>query len=60
MKNKKIFLPEDERITQWYNILPDIPNGIEPPLDPEDTTYRSTQIHNIEPRFGYLRIRKDW
>jgi len=32
----------------------------EPPLDPEDTTYRSTQIHNIEPRFGYLRIRKDW
>ena len=35
MKNKKIFLPEDERITQWYNILPDIPNGIEPPLDPE-------------------------
>lgn len=35
MKNKNIFLPEGEHITQWYNILPDIPNGVEPPLDPE-------------------------
>ena len=31
---KKILLPESELPTQWYNALPDIPNGVEPPLDP--------------------------
>ena len=35
MKHKQILLPENKRITQWYNILVDIPNGIEPPLDPD-------------------------
>lgn len=35
MNQKQFFLPADERITQWYNLLPDIPNGIDPPLDPE-------------------------
>lgn len=31
---KKIFLEESEMPTQWYNVMPDIPNGIAPPLDP--------------------------
>ncbi|PLX51434.1 MAG: TrpB-like pyridoxal phosphate-dependent enzyme [Desulfobulbaceae bacterium] len=31
---KKILLEESEMPRQWYNILPDIPNGIAPPLDP--------------------------
>jgi tryptophan synthase beta chain len=35
MERKQIFLPANEQISQWYNLLPDIPNGIEPPLDPE-------------------------
>jgi tryptophan synthase beta chain len=35
MERKQIFLPGNEQISQWYNILPDIPNGVEPPLDPE-------------------------
>ncbi len=35
MAAKQIFLSDDDRVTQWYNILPDIPNGIDPPLDPE-------------------------
>ncbi|MEW6426692.1 MAG: TrpB-like pyridoxal phosphate-dependent enzyme [Thermodesulfobacteriota bacterium] len=35
MRGKQIFLPESERITRWYNVIPDIPNGLEPPLDPE-------------------------
>ena len=34
MSVKKIFLPEDEMPTQWYNVAPDIPNGLHPPLDP--------------------------
>lgn len=35
MKQKKIFLPESEMPTKWYNALPDIPGGMQPPLDPE-------------------------
>ena len=34
MDAKKIQLPESEMPTQWYNVIPDIPNGIDPPLDP--------------------------
>lgn len=32
---KKFVLRDDEMPTQWYNVVPDIPNGLEPPLDPE-------------------------
>lgn len=35
MIQKKIFLSESEMPTRWYNIVPDIPNGMQPPLDPE-------------------------
>ncbi len=35
MLSKKIILRDDEIPTQWYNIVPDIPNGLQPPLDPE-------------------------
>ncbi len=34
MTAKKIFLPESEMPSQWYNVGPDIPNGLQPPLDP--------------------------
>jgi len=32
---KKILLSEDDMPRKWYNVIPDIPNGIAPPLDPE-------------------------
>jgi len=32
---KKIVLRDDEMPRQWYNVVPDMPNGLEPPLDPE-------------------------
>lgn len=32
--SKKIFLPESEAITEWYNPIPDLPGGLEPPRDP--------------------------
>ncbi|PIP44451.1 MAG: TrpB-like pyridoxal phosphate-dependent enzyme, partial [Deltaproteobacteria bacterium CG23_combo_of_CG06-09_8_20_14_all_60_8] len=35
MAEKKIFLPEADMPKQWYNVLPDIPGGMLPPLDPE-------------------------
>jgi len=33
--SKKVFLCDDEMPTSWYNVAPDIPNGLQPPLDPE-------------------------
>ncbi len=35
MTTKKIILRDDQMPTQWYNVGPDIPNGLLPPLDPE-------------------------
>ncbi len=32
---KKIMLADHEIPTQWYNVLPDLPSPLEPPLDPE-------------------------
>ncbi len=34
MESKKIILPESELPRQWYNILPDLPTPLEPPLNP--------------------------
>jgi tryptophan synthase beta chain len=31
---KKIILRDDEMPTQWYNVVPDLPGGLRPPLDP--------------------------
>ena len=31
---KKILLRDDELPKSWYNVVPDIPNGLRPPLDP--------------------------
>ncbi len=35
MSDKKIYLSQDEMPRQWYNIVPDLPGGLQPPLDPE-------------------------
>jgi tryptophan synthase beta chain len=32
---KKIVLRDDQIPLQWYNIVPDLPGGLQPPLDPE-------------------------
>lgn len=32
---KKIILRDDQMPTQWYNVVPDLPGGLLPPLDPE-------------------------
>ncbi len=32
---KKIVLRDDEMPLQWYNVVPDLPKGLRPPLDPE-------------------------
>lgn len=33
--HKKIILRDDQMPTQWYSVTPDIPNELQPPLDPE-------------------------
>ncbi|MHB8810084.1 MAG: TrpB-like pyridoxal phosphate-dependent enzyme [Desulfobulbaceae bacterium] len=33
--SKKVLLRDDEMPTSWYNVVPDIPGGLQPPLDPE-------------------------
>ena len=33
--SKKIFLPDSEMITKWYNVASDLPGGLMPPLDPQ-------------------------
>lgn len=35
MEQTKILLDENEMPKQWYNILPDLPTPVEPPLNPE-------------------------
>lgn len=35
MSEKKIWLPESEIPTHWYNMLADMPNPIQPPLNPQ-------------------------
>jgi tryptophan synthase beta chain len=35
MPDDKIYLPESEIPTSWYNVLPDLPTPLPPPLNPE-------------------------
>jgi tryptophan synthase beta chain len=32
---KKVILSEEDMPRSWYNVLPDIPGGLQPPLDPD-------------------------
>ena len=34
-KDHAVYLPQDEMPTHWYNILPDLPEPLPPPLDPK-------------------------
>jgi tryptophan synthase beta chain len=34
LEQDKIFLPEDKIPKQWYNIVPDLPKPLSPPIDP--------------------------
>jgi tryptophan synthase beta chain len=45
-KEHAVYLPQDELPTHWYNILPDLPEQVPPPLDP-----KSLQPVSPEPLF---------
>lgn len=47
MKISQIQLPIDELPTKWYNILPDLPEKLPPPKDPEEGPSRLEQLPKI-------------
>ncbi len=53
----KITLPESELPRQWYNILPDLPVPLEPPLHPE--TGRSISPEELSPIFPMPLIEQE-
>ena len=40
-------LTEKDIPTQWYNILPDLPEPLPPPLDPKDGPSRIKNLPNL-------------
>ena len=44
MNQAQIALPVDELPTKWYNILPDLPEAIPPPKDPQEGASRLAEL----------------
>jgi tryptophan synthase beta chain len=42
-----VHLPSDERPTRWYNILPDLPEPLPPPKDPEEGPSRVKMLPEL-------------
>jgi tryptophan synthase beta chain len=40
MKDIKIELPVDDLPRSWYNIIPDLPQSLPPPKEPQDGSSR--------------------
>ena len=55
--NKKIHLDEDEMPREWYNILPDLPEPLPPPLNP--VTGQPVSPQDLEPIFPKELIRQE-
>ena len=55
--NKKVLLPEDELPKQWYNILPDLPEPLPPPINP--ATGKPLSPSDLEPIFAKELIRQE-
>ncbi len=53
----KIFLPEDEIPKQWYNILPDLPKPLPPPIDP--SSKQPVRPEMLEAIFGKELVRQE-
>lgn len=55
--NNKILLTEDEMPTQWYNILPDLPEPMAPPLHPG--TLQPATAEDFAPLFPMALIQQE-
>jgi tryptophan synthase beta chain len=49
MKERKIQLPDSQIPTSWYNIIPDLPAPLPPPLHPK--TGQPTSLEDLQPIF---------
>lgn len=47
MKNNMVNLKFDEVPNQWYNIIPDLPEPLPPPMDPEEGSSRIQNLANL-------------
>lgn len=54
---KKIFLPEDEMPTKWYNVTADMPTPLDPPLNPQ--TLKPLAPEDMKPIFPMEIIRQE-
>jgi tryptophan synthase beta chain len=57
MEQTKIILDENEMPKRWYNVLPDLPTPLEPPLDPKTREVMSPE--GLEPIFPKELIRQE-
>jgi tryptophan synthase beta chain len=55
--NKKMYLDESEMPREWYNILPDLPEPLPPPLHP--ATGKPVSPKDLEPIFSKELIRQE-
>ena len=48
MKEKRsIILKEDELPDKWYNVIPDLPEPLPPPMDPPEGYSRVNDLPNL-------------
>jgi tryptophan synthase beta chain len=57
MEHTRILLDENEMPTRWYNILADLPEPLEPPLNPE--TKEPIKPSELEPIFAKELIKQE-
>ncbi|MDD2439826.1 MAG: TrpB-like pyridoxal phosphate-dependent enzyme [Methanosarcinaceae archaeon] len=57
MEKTKIILDENEMPKKWYNILPDLPTPLEPPLNPR--TKEPLKPEELEPIFAKELLRQE-
>ncbi len=55
---RKVLLSEDEMPTHWYNILPDLPEPLPPPLHP--ITKEPVKPEDLKPIFPKELIRQEF
>jgi len=58
MHQAKVFLSEDELPKKWYNILPDLPEPLPPPMDPK--TRKPAKPEDLEVVFAKELIKQEF
>jgi len=58
MKNVETNILPEEIPRKWYNIIPDLPEKLPPPKDPEEGESRLKLLPKIQPNCWVLRLRK--